>query len=173
MSQQIETPTAQQSPMEVKPQPQHRWLQRLVGEWTYEFEPMSPDQPGAKAAGVERVRKVGDLWVVAESEGQMPGSGPITMMVTLGYDPAKKKFVGSWIGSMMTEFWVYEGDLDAAERVLTLSSTGPSMKGDGSTAQYQDVIELASDDRRIFTARILDDDGTWKQMMRAEYRRTK
>jgi Protein of unknown function (DUF1579) len=31
----------------------------------------------------------------------------------------KKRFVGTWIGSMMTYMWVYDGELDRSERVLT------------------------------------------------------
>ena len=42
----------------------------------------------------------------------MPDGGPATMIMTLGYDPAKKRFVGTFIGSMMTNLWVYEGELE-------------------------------------------------------------
>lgn len=170
MTQQTETPAAQASPMETKPQAQHRWLHKLVGEWQYEFEAMTPGGP--TSSGTERVRKIGDLWVVAESDGEMPGSGPIVMVVTLGYDPAKKRFVGTWIGSMMADLWVYDGELDAAERVLTLNSIGPSMKGDGSRAPYQDIIELVNDNERLFRAQVLED-GAWKPLMTARYRRTR
>ena len=33
---------------------------------------------------------------------------------TLGYDPAKKKYVGTFIASVMTHLWIYSGSLDAA-----------------------------------------------------------
>ena len=38
------------------------------------------------------------------------------MIMTLGYDPQKKRFVGTLIGSMMTHLWVYDGALDAGRR---------------------------------------------------------
>lgn len=60
-----------------EPQKEHRWLQKLVGEWTFEGEaPMGPDKPPEKFKGTERVRSLGDLWFVAEGQGEMPGGGP-------------------------------------------------------------------------------------------------
>jgi hypothetical protein len=56
----------------------------------------------------------------------MPG-GAATTMMTLGYDPHRKRYVGTWIGSMMTHLWVYGCELDASERVLTLNAEGPSV----------------------------------------------
>jgi hypothetical protein len=74
---------------------------------------------------------------------------------------------------MMTHQWVYDGELDASERVLTLSSEGPSFSGDGSMSKYQDVIELKGKDVRTLTGRVLTPDGTWQAFMTVEYRRKK
>ena len=129
--------------MNIEPQKEHQWLQKLVGEWTYESEAtMEPGKPPEKCAGTERVRSLGGLWVLAEGQGEMPGGGAATTMVTLGFDPQKNRFVGTFIGSMMTYLWVYDGALDAAQKVLTLEAEGPSMTGDGQMAKYKDVIEL-------------------------------
>jgi hypothetical protein len=160
--------------MNAEPQKEHRWLQKLVGDWTYHTEASAaPGQPPLKATGTETVRSIGDIWVQARGEGEMPGGGQATSVMTLGYDPKKQRFVGTWIGSMMKHMWTYDGRLDAAERVLTLDSEGPSMADDGTMARYQDVIELKNDGRRTLTARVLEADGTWKQFMTTEYRRTK
>ncbi len=160
--------------MKVEPQREHLWLHRLVGEWTYETDaPAAPGQPASKVIGTETVRSLGGVWVLAEAQGVMPGAGPVTALMTLGYDPEKKRFVGTWIGSMMTHLWLYNGELDSAQRVLTLDSEGPSMAGDGTMQKYQDVIELRSDDHRVLTARVLGVDGTWQQFMTMEYRRKK
>jgi Protein of unknown function (DUF1579) len=162
----------QQPMMKAEPQREHQWLHKLVGEWTYETEaPIQPGQPAVKATGTESVRSLGGVWVLAEGQGEMPGGGPATTLMTLGYDPDRKKFVGTWIGSMMTYLWPYSGKLDAAERVLTLDSEGPSMADPGKTTQYRDVIEFKSDDYRTLTAHVLADDGTWQQLMMVEYRR--
>src|SRR5688572_26440804 len=84
-----------------------------------------------------------------------PGGGTATMMLTLGYDPRTTRFVGTWVGSMMTHLWVYEGVLDATERVLTLNADGPDMSAEGKIAKYQDIIELRSDDHRTLSSQML------------------
>jgi hypothetical protein len=155
----------------VEPQKEHQWLKKLVGEWTSEAE-MSMEAPSAeKCRGSESVRTLGDLWVLCEGTGEMPGGGTAKMLMTLGYDPAKKRFVGTWVGSMMTHMWVYEGSLDATQRILTLESEGPGMAGDGTTWKYRDVIEFKSDDHRTLTSNAQGKDGKWQQFMTAHYRR--
>jgi hypothetical protein len=164
------TETTQQL-QQAEPQAQHRWLRKLVGDWTVEFESAEPGQPPTSSTGLERVRLLGDLWVMAEGEAQMPDGTPALSVLTLGYDPQKQRFVGTWIGSMMAYLWVYDGHLDAAERVLTLDSEGPSMAGDGTTARYRETIEFKNDDHRVFTSRAQTADGTWQEFMTAHYRR--
>lgn len=162
--------TQQTSSLPVQPQKEHQWLQKLVGEWSYEIEAMmGPDQPSVKSTGTETVRSLGDLWILAEGQGEMPCGGLATTLMTLGYDPQKQHYVGTWIGSMMTYLWQYEGELDAAETVLTLNSDGPAMTGDAKLAKYQDVIELKSNDHRLLTSRMLGDDGEWHHFMTAHY----
>ena len=96
--------------MKIEPQREHEWLHKLVGEWTSEMEAtMEPGKPPEKCTGTERVRSLGGLWIVGEGQGEMPGGGLATMILTLGYDPARKRYVGTWIGSMMSHLWVYDG----------------------------------------------------------------
>jgi hypothetical protein len=89
--------------------------------------------------------------------------------MTLGYDPRKQRYVGTWIGSMMTYLWRYDGELDAGETVLTLASDGPAMTGDERMAKYKDAIEFKSDDRRTMTSHVLGDDAQWHHFMTAHY----
>ena len=158
--------------MNAKPQKEHEWLHKLVGDWTYEtVAPPEPGKPATKATGAESVRSLGGLWVLAEGRGEMPGGAPAKTLMTLGYDTDKKRYVGTWIGSMMTYLWVYDGELDATGRILTLNSDGPTLAGDGKMTKYKDIIEFKSDDHRVLTARMLAPDGTWQQLMSVDYRR--
>jgi len=171
----METTKTQTEPvMQAEPQKEHQWLQKLVGEWTYEADAtMGPDKPPEKCSGTESVRSLGGVWILAEGQGEMPGGGAATTLITLGYDPQKKRFVGTFIGSMMTQLWMYDGALDASENVLTLDTDGPNMAAEGKTAKYKDVIEIKSDDHRVLSSHMLGDDGTWQEFMRANYRRKK
>jgi Protein of unknown function (DUF1579) len=172
-----ETPTKQkveQPPMKIEPQKEHQWLQRLVGEWTCEGEAvMEPGKPPSKWKSTETVRSLAGLWFLADGHGDTPDGGTAKTMMTLGYDSQKKRYVGTFIGSMMTNMWVYEGTVDSSGRVLTLDTEGPAWSGDGKMAKYKDIIEFKSDDHRTLTSQILGDDGKWTQVMTATYRRKK
>ena len=168
------TQTQSESILHSEVQKEHQWLQKLVGEWTYETEvTMGDEQPPEKAMGTETVRSIGGLWVVAEGQGEMPGCGQATTLMTLGYDPQQQQYVGTWVGSMMTYLWRYEGELDATETILTLDSDGPAMTGDRKMAKYRDAIAFKSDDHRVMTSQVLGDDGQWNHFMTANYWRTR
>jgi hypothetical protein len=93
------TTELQQSPQRETPQNEHQWLQQLVGDWSYEVEAtMGPDQPIETSTGTERVKSLDGFWVVAEGQGEMCGDTATTIM-TLGYDPQKQRYVGTWVGS--------------------------------------------------------------------------
>jgi hypothetical protein len=157
-----------------KPQQEHQWLQQFVGEWTVEGEGiMGPDQPPMTWTGTESVRSIGEVWIVAEGKSDDADMGDTTTILTLGYDPQQQRFIGTFIGSMMTYMWIYKGTLDAAERVLTLDTEGPNMVVEGTLAPYQDIYEFVSDDHRTLTSRMRGEDGQWQQFMTAHYRRVK
>jgi len=121
--------------MQEKPQKEHEWLQQLVDDWSYEHEsPAGPGQPPLKLTGTESVRSFGALWVVCEGRGEMPGGGTALTIMTLGYDPATKRYVGTFVGSMMTHLWLYDGQLDASGKVLRLDAEGPNFTVPGKTA---------------------------------------
>jgi hypothetical protein len=153
----------------VTPQPEHQWLHKLVGEWTYETECiMGPDQPPMKHSGTEVVRSLGGLWTLGEGTNEHG-----TSLMTLGYDPVQQRFVGTFVASMMTHLWVYNGSLDADGRVLTMDCEGPTFTEAGGMAHYQDIFEFLDDGRRTLKSQTRQPDGSWKQFMSGVYTRTK
>jgi hypothetical protein len=151
-----------------KPEQGHLWLHQLVGDWTIESKDCH--------SGTERVRKVGDLWVVGEADMRMPDGNTGTAILTLGFDPAKKRFMGTWVGSMMAHLWVYDGELDPSGKMLSLYAEGPAFdeKGNmdpGKTARYRDAIELQPDGSRIFTGSMQGPDGKWQTFVTSHYRK--
>ena len=157
-----------------EPQAEHKWLQKLAGEWTMEGEcSMGPDQPTMKSTGTESVRLIGELWTMGEGRGEMPDGAPATTFMTLGYDPVTKRFVGNFVGSMMTHMWIYNGSLDASGKVLTLDTEGPDFSGGTGMVKYQDIIEFKSDDHRVLSSQLRDKDGNWQKFMSANYYRKK
>lgn len=148
-----------------KPRAEHGFIEKMVGSWDVTSE-MSGDNPW-----VENVRSLQGLWIVAEGSGDMPdGEGPATTMLTLGFDAAKGKYVGTWLGSMMDYLWVYDGEVEPDGKTLSLYTIGPSMSGEGM-ADYRERITFVSDDHRTFTSSAKQPDGSWKQFMEAHYHR--
>lgn len=155
-----------------KPEQEHLFLKKLLGDWTYETESiMGPGQPVMKSSGKETFRSLNDIWFIGESEGTMPDGEPATMIITIGYDPESKKYVGTWIGSMMTIMWVYRGFVEG--NTLNLDADGPSMTGDGTTATYRDAIEFVDDDHRVMRSQMLTGEAKGNIFMTARYTRVK
>ena len=153
---------------------EHRWLSRLVGDWTYETEAFPvPGEPSIKDGGTEHVRSLDGVWIVCEGRGAMPDGRMATTLMTIGYDDAKARCVGTFVGTMMPTLWVYEGTLDTATDTLKLYSEGPSFIEEGALGKYMDVTELQTDDHRVFSSFYLDGSGAWERFLTSHYHRTK
>ncbi|OJF96633.1 DUF1579 domain-containing protein [Pararhizobium antarcticum] len=144
---------------------EHRWLQQLTGRWQVTFD--MQDHP----LWQEDVRLLDGLWSIAELSGPMPDGNSATMIMTLGYDPALHRFVGSTIGTMMSNLWVYDGGLDETGTILTLDCEGPDMTDAGRTARYRDIITIIDADTRRFSSRMENADGSWNPVMASHYKR--
>lgn len=154
-----------------QPSAEHRWLQRMIGEWTVAGEyRFSPDQPSFPSSGHEIVRTPGGLWIIAEGKGNTPDGG-CDSIITPGFDPQKNTFVGTFIGSTMTHLWAYQGQLSKDGQQLVLEAEGPSFSGDGSMARFRDILEFVNDDHRRMHSLVLNPDGHWNQFMTTQYHR--
>ncbi len=153
------------------PGKEHEWLKQLVVELESEAEMvMVPGQPPHKSKGKESVRAIGGFWIVSDVSGDSP-MGPMTAVMTLGYDPQKKKYIGTWIDSYMNHLWLYEGSLDATGMILTLEAEGPNIMDPTKRAKYRDVIEIKSKDHKVLTSSALGDDGKWTTFGTVNFRR--
>jgi hypothetical protein len=161
--------------MHPQPQREHQWLEQLIGQWTWESDcAMGPGQPHLKLTGTESVRSLGGIWTIGEWRGQMPDGGTADSIITLGFDPAKGHYVGSWVGSPMTFLWIYKGTLDPTERILTLAAQGPNFADGGkTTVLFHDVITIIDKDHRTLTGKMQDADGGWHEFMTTHYHRKK
>jgi hypothetical protein len=169
----METTTAQQpSIMPAERTKEHEWLDRLVGEWQYETtHALEPGGPELTFRGTETVRSLDGIWIVGEGRGPAPDGSDSTSILTLGFDPVRRRYVGTWIGSMMNYLWVYDGELDESGRVLSLHAAGPDFQSPGKVREYKDVVELVDENTRTLSGWIRGDDGEWAKMMTVTYRR--
>jgi hypothetical protein len=162
-----------------KPEPsaEHRLLLSMVGTWDFESEcDMGPEQEPMKQAGVETVRALGEVWVVSEWVTNDARLGEHRSLMTLGFDPAQERFVGSFHTSMMPFLWVYNGAFDSealasGRQRIVLDTTGPDFSGAGGMAPYQDIFEFVDEQTRTLTSLACRPSGEWVPFMRTVFRR--
>lgn len=143
-------------------------LDWFVGEW----DSVADEQPGVNAKGKAKARKIGDLWVAMDLEIDMNGA-KVSAVQMIGYDEKTKKYVGTWVDSMMNKLWTYGGKLEADGKTITMEADGPSMTDESKTAKYRDVYEFKSKDHYVLTSSIQGEDGAWTAFMTAQVRRKK
>jgi hypothetical protein len=165
--------SAQDFPKMPEPTKEHQWLQQFVGEWECDMEmTMAPGQPTLKAKSTENARMLGGFWLLAESKGEIMGM-PFTSVFTIGYDPAAKKYTGTWVDSAGSYLWKYEGSVDTTGKILTLESEGPCPMRGGLVTKFRESTEFKSSDLRVLTSRILGEDGKWTTIATMTSRRKK
>lgn len=148
------------------------WLKQLVGEWESEAELIrGPGKPAKKRRGKESTRAIGEFWVVSDLKAELPTGESMSAVYTLGYNPEKKKYVATWIDSVTSHMWIYEGTLDETGKILTMESDGPNAMVAGKTARFRDVIEIKSRDLRTLTSSSQADDGAWTTFVSSQVRR--
>ena len=157
-----------------KPTAEHAWLQKYVGTWHNDVTAYMPGQPADKAmktSGTEEVTSVGGFWVLSENHGDMMGS-PYTGVMNLGYDPEEKHYVGTWVDSMTSDMWKYEGTVDKDGKVLTLKARGACPMMDKET-NFKDVTEWVTPDHKRMTSYMEDEKGNWVKLMEIDSTRQK
>jgi hypothetical protein len=156
--------------MFAKPQDEHRWLDQLVGKWSLQHTCKTPDGGIASTQGRMTCRSLLGMWLICESEGESGDGESWASVMTVGFDPAVGRYVGTYIGSMLASIWHYEGIMDPSGKRLPLETKGPSLVGTG-TCKYRDTIEVVSDKRWLFSSEYQNESGEWTSFMQGEHTR--
>ena len=164
---------AQEMPPPPKPGPEHELLKMDAGTWDAVVEvTMAPGAPPAKSTGVETsVLGCGGLCLITDFKGEMMPGQTFEGHGVATYDPAKKKYVGSWTDSMSTGLSVTETSYDAAAKKSTGWMEGPDMTG--KVTKMKSVVEYPDADHRVFTMYSTGPDGKEAPGMRITYTRRK
>lgn len=157
--------------MFAQPQPQHQWLDQLIGNWDFEHDCQMPDGSKSKTQGTMNCRSLGGLWLICESRGKSADSEEWSSIMTLGFDPVQNQYVGTFVASIMANIWPYHGTLDPNGKRLPLYSKGPKFEGEG-LGSYRDTIEIIDDNTWLFLSEQQSDDGQWVQFMAGKHTRS-
>ena len=145
---------AQQPPM---PGPEHKVLAMEAGTWDATVEMFMPGAPPTVSKGTEvGTMGCGGLCLITDFKGEFGGM-PFHGHGTSTWDPAKKKYVGTWIDSMSSYFSKMEGQKDA-NGVLVLHWTAPDEKTGKMVPHRSESVETAG--TRVMTFFQGKDPGT-------------
>jgi hypothetical protein len=162
---------AQEMPEMPQPQPEHKFLERFVGDWNSKMEASGiPGQPPMECQGETKAKMMGPFWIVMAAKGEMGGE-PMESIMQLGYDAKKKKYVGTWSDSCTDHMWQYEGTVEG--ETLTLHTEGPNMTDPNKMAKYREVIQFLSPDHYEFSSSMENGEGGWTTFMMAEFKKKK
>lgn len=155
------------------PEPEHEFLKKFAGTWKSNAECfMGEGKPPMKTESTIKARMIGPFWVVSEIDG-VAGGATVKAMQTIGFDADKKKYVGTWVDSMLGYLWHYEGTLDESGKKLVLETTGPNFMTGKGTSKFRDVYEFKDDDSVLATSFVQDENGKWVQFVTAQTKRVK
>jgi hypothetical protein len=166
-------PAAGEMPPAPKPGPEHEILKKSVGTWDATVEEMAPGAPSKTSKGTETAKLVGGLWLVSDFKSEMMGQ-PFEGHAVGGYDPTKKKYVGTWIDTMSPYLQTMEGTYDEKTATSTMIATGIDIAtGKPSTSKM--ITRYESDDEKVFEIMmpVEGKEGEWWKMMEITYTRRK
>jgi hypothetical protein len=162
-----------QEPPMPKPGPQHEIFKVDVGTWnaTVEMSP-GPGAPPMTSKGVE-VNRIGcsGLCLVTTFKGEAGPGVPFEGNGVATWDPAKKKYVGSWTDSMSQGIAHSEGTFNPATKEFTGWMEGPDMTG--KVVKMRSVVQYKPDGSRVMTSYGPGPDGKEVQMLRITYTKQK
>lgn len=102
-----------------KPTEHHKLLMKSVGKWEGTLTMTMPGMPTEGVAATEEITAFGPFWTTSRFECDFMGM-PFMGSGSMGYDPAKGKYLGTWIDNMSPALAVMEGEMDEESGKLTM-----------------------------------------------------
>jgi hypothetical protein len=160
---------AQDMPMP-KPGPEHKVLEMDAGTWeaTVEMFP-APGAPPMLSKGAEtNTIGCGGLCLISDFKGDVGGM-PFHGHGTTTWDPAKKKYLGTWTDSMSPGLALSEGTYDPATKKATSWMEGPDPTG--KINKTKAVVEYKDANTRVMSMFTTGPDGKEIPSMKISYTR--
>ncbi|MEM8668810.1 MAG: DUF1579 domain-containing protein [Planctomycetota bacterium] len=153
---------------------EHQILKMEEGVWDAEITmymgPAGAYNPPQKSKGKESNRMIGDFWLISDFEGSFEGMA-FKGHGQFGFDPAKKKYTGTWVDSFSSNTTKMSGTYDADKKTMTYETTGVEM--DGSPSKGRNVV-VYGDKKRVMTMySAAPDSGEMIKVMEITYTKTK
>jgi Protein of unknown function (DUF1579) len=165
------TAAAQEMPPVPTPGPEHQVLKMDDGVWDAVIEISTPGGPMTSKGVETNSIGCGGLCLITDFKGEMGPGMTFHGHGLTAYDPAKKKYVGSWTDSMSRGISSGESTYDPAAKKITSMMEGPDMTG--TIVKTRSVVDYVDADHRVFTMFGPGPDGKEMQTMKISYTRRK
>jgi hypothetical protein len=142
----------------------HKMLARLAGSWVTRTRSwMEPDKPPTEGHGSCEQKTLFDgRYLQQEYTGEMMGN-PFKGVNLIGYDNHAKKYVSTWIDSMSTGIYFFEGSASADGKTITqVCSYDDPVRG---PALWRSVTHIVDDDTMEYEMFITPEGGSEEKMM--------
>ena len=145
------------------------------GVWdaTMRFYANGPNQPPQEFKGTETIRAAADgLFLITEFEADFVGGKKFRGHGITGYDPRKRKIVGTWADNMNTSIGTLTGDYDPKTKTVTYLFEIPD-SATGQMRKDKQVDEFKAEGHKLYTIYATGAGGSQVKVMEIETKRRK
>ena len=148
----------------------HKQLASMAGTWNTKTKSwMDPTQPPMESTGAcEQVALLDGRFLQQTCTGEMMGS-PFTGIGITGYDNHTKKYVTTWMDSMGTGIYFFEGTASADGKTITQESQYDDPIQGPMT--WRGVTKIVNDNSQVFEMYGTNKSGKEMKMMEITYTR--
>jgi len=150
------------------PGPEHEVFKKDVGTWDATIAVSAgPGMPPMVSEGVTTSRLAcGGLWLITEFTNRTTG---FEGHGVYGFDPARRKYVGTWVDPMRTFMAVGEGTWDAATRTMTMWTEATGAQG--KPMRWRETTATLDPDTQVWRSFMPAPGGGEVEVMSATYKR--
>ena len=148
----------------------HKLLSNMAGSWRTRTKMwMEPGKPPMESEGSSKqTMLLGGRYLQQEFTGDMMGA-LFTGIGVQGYDNNTQKYVSTWMDSMSTAIFFFEGTADAEGRTITqYCRYDDPIKG---PVRWRSVTKIVNDDTHLFEMYVTDKSDKEEKMMEITYTR--
>jgi hypothetical protein len=148
----------------------HQLLAGMAGSWSVKGTcSMEPGGSTVEHTGTSEQRMIlGGRFLQQEFSGEMMGS-PFTGIGYMGYDNHTRKYVSTWLDSMGTGIYYFEGTAGTDGKSITQTcSYDDPVRG---PVQWRSVTRIVDESHLAFEMYITDQSGKEDKMAEMEYTR--
>jgi hypothetical protein len=148
----------------------HKLLASMAGGWNTRIRSwMEPNKPPMESLGTcEQKMVLGGRFLQQEFTSEVMGSSYIGIGV-IGYDNHTKKYVSTWMDSMSTHIYFFEGSGSADGKTITQECRyDDPIKG---PMKWRSVTRIVDDNTHVFEMYGSDKSGKEEKMMEITYTR--